>query len=95
MPTKNTKTKARRTAKAVGSSPLVRRLGFFIEKRSGVQVLEWLSGGCRPAERTELAMWNRLNRLNDAAKRVLSDIDEDQIAGAHDCAVHDLRRFSA
>lgn len=26
MPTKNTKTKARRTAKAVGSGPLVRRL---------------------------------------------------------------------
>ena len=89
MPTKKTIPKARRKHKGGGSGPLVKRLGFFIEKRSGVHVLAWLSGGCRPAEPTELAMWRRLNRLNDAAKRVLADIDEDQIAEAHDCAVHD------
>jgi hypothetical protein len=92
---KKKKTSASRTNRAVGSSPLVRRLGFFIELRAGVQTLQWLSGGCRPAQRTEISMWKRLNRLNEAAKRVLLDVDDDGIAEAGDVAICELRRFSA
>lgn len=74
---------------------LVRELGFYIERRGRVNVVVELSGGCEPATTREMRMWERLTALNEAARRVLRDVDDDGVAEAHDVAIHELRLRTA
>lgn len=47
------------------------KIDFYIEKRGDVHVLVWNGGGCGPATRTEIAMWNRIKELENAIEGAL------------------------
>lgn len=40
-------------------------LGFTIEDRGSVMVLQYNSGGCHPANDNEIAMWNLIGQLEE------------------------------
>lgn len=46
------------------------KLGFWIEMRGDIHVLQWANdGGCRPAEPTEIAMWKEITGTEGGAER--------------------------
>lgn len=64
------------------SMPDAPALRFLIEERSGIRVLQWHEGGCRPASDEECALWDALrtpgadgrdgfDQLIDAAREMM------------------------
>lgn len=51
-------------------------LGFVIEERAGVMVLQWNHAGCRPAERTEVEMWEMIRALDASHQRLKEALNE-------------------
>mgnify|MGYP001566954467 CR=1 FL=1 len=81
--------------KEVGGSPAPSHhqgLPFFIRESDGISVLEWRSGGCRPATDPEIAMWACI-RDQQAALALVPGLITHQYTGGRD-AMSDLQEAS-
>jgi len=69
---------------------LIERLGFWIDRSGATAVLREVGGGCHPATRSELALWDALEAARMDAERLDSGtiriIERDEFGMQHTTA---------